>query len=489
LAELAVLWFVLTAFVVYNGLKVFKSTLYLFSPALIVSLATWGILVKSYFDFDEGTRRAFLDPDYYLIAMIYAVLCLLAFQLMFNRAQLSRNIKITEVDRAVDYLPQSVLTVYVAAIGLIGVYANYYVASAAGGFAAYYSGAHGSAVDFTQMSAYVHALPTLVWAAMLMGYVAYVRNNKSNTMLLAITLGFAALLITHTFLFGNRNGIIRLTLFIGSAYVFIYRPSFIKALPLIALLGVAVVATLTIAYIRGDTHLGSEISLLEALNNYWERKESSGGYLQVRDEAAGHEFFFNVAVIEASWRTSVYDYGAPYLFVLINFIPRQWWPSKPTEVEFGVPYFELVEQVVGWPPGEGAAPSQLGLTFLSFSWFGCLLWAAFGYACGRAFRRANLHPSIVNLGLLGSILIATVFWGTQGWNSTFFAWLMTASPFFGLKLYAKLTERQRLIGQKQMEHVQRLRAQQRDYEQFSQNPQMTYAPPSDMLTQRAPRAG
>jgi hypothetical protein len=441
MTELLVLWAIISAFVVYNAFKVFSSTLRIFSPPLIVSLLTWGVLVKSYFDFDEGTKRAFMDPDYYVFTLVYTVLCLLAYQIGFEYFQKRPFIKTPKSDALVEKMPTYVLTAYVIFVGGIGLFAQIEVASYAGGLTAYYSAVHGSGVDYTQLSAYFYSLPQFMWPAMIVGYVAYIRSDRSNKLLLIVTLIITVLLCAHTYLFGNRNGIIRLTVFLGSAYMFMYRPSFIRAVPLFVLLGFATVSTLTIAYLRDSTRLGADMSLMEAIDDYLQKSSDRGGYLTVRDEAAGHEFFFNIAVVESAWRNTTYDYGAPYIYPIINFIPRAIWLDKPTETEFGVAYFQLVEQTVGWPPGDGAAPSQLGLTFLSFSWAGCLLWAAMGAASGRVYRAAELNPSVMNLGFLGACLIANVFWGTQGWNSVFINWMFTIIPFYGLRIFAILNSK------------------------------------------------
>ncbi len=433
--EMWILWGCLSGFVALYAVRAVRDPVNIFSPALIVSLLVFGTLVKSYFEFDALSLAMLLDENYYIVTMIFAVLCLLVYCFCYERG-LRDAVKMRRIDQAVETLPVGVITACVTLIGVVGVGAQWLVAAQAGGLVAFYSKPHGSAVDYTAMSAYLYALPNFMWSALLIGLVTWGRTRGASKYLLLVTVAIGILLLAHTYLFGNRNGVIRVCLILGGAYTFIRRPSFLRSLPIVACLVAGIAIVLVIANIRDSLHLAADKSVYEAVSTYFESVDQNGGYKQVNWRAGGHELFFNVAVVQAASVTGTYDFGLPYLYPFINFVPRAFWSDKPYELDFGVNYFQLVESVAGWSPGTGAAISAIGYTFLSFSWFGCLLWGVLGFYSGHAVRRAREDSSLMNLGFLVACLIGNVYWGTQGYTAIFFGWFFTVAPFYGLRLLA-----------------------------------------------------
>lgn len=431
--EMWILWACLGGFVVFYALRPLQDTTNMFAPPLIVALLTFGILVKSYFDFDDLSKAVLLNVDAYIMTLAYAVLCMIVLCLAYEAGV--RRPSDSKSSTEVDELSRTVVTGYVILIGLIGFGAQYLIVGSAGGFAEAYSQAHGAGMGYENQSNYLNALPNFMWPALLIGYATMARKGRSP-ILLAATVVIGAALFAHTFLFGNRNGIIRFCIILGGAYAFIHRPSLKKSLPLIGMLLFGALTVDIIGRIRGDLHLGSDVSLVDAISNYFTEQKERGGYKYINWEAGGHEFFFNVAVVQSAWQMGTYDYGAQYIFPFINFIPRAWWPDKPIEFQFVVDYFELSRSVTGWDPGAGAAPSCVGLSFLAFSWLGCIPWGIFGYVCGRIVRAARDEASLMNLGWLISCLLGSIYWGTQGFSSVFFAVFFTIMPFYGLRVLA-----------------------------------------------------
>lgn len=436
--EIWLLWTILGAFVLYHGARAFRDTRSLFSPPLIVSLLVFGTLVKSYFMFDDITIDALLDHDYYLMTMVYSALCLGLYSIAFARGERACR---TGGARAVrlEELPPRYLVYCVAVVAALGFGAQWIVASHAGGWIAFYSKSHGSAVDFTQISGYIHGMPTFLWAALLIGYVALWRlRGPWRLPLLVMTVFIGCALFLHTFFFGNRNGVIRFCIFLGAPYVFIARPSFRRALPLVIALIVGVAIVQVLPHLREHLHLGAEETIAQGLASYLENLHASGGRQRLDPDRAGHELFFNVGVVQAAFVSGTYDFGAQFAYIPISFIPRFLWPEKPYEVDFGVNYFDLVSEVLGWSPGAGAAICAIGFSFLAFSWLGCVLWAIMGYVSGRAVSAARREPSLWNLGNLCAWLMANIYWGTQGVTAVFAGWFFTFVPFLVLRGIARL---------------------------------------------------
>lgn len=427
------MWACLTLFPVYYGYRVRRGSHFLFSPPLVLSLLLWGIFVKSYFEFDEQTLAAFLDTNFYSLTLLYTVFCLTAFCVLFERASGVPGKRSSKKD-IIDNLSPSIVALFVAAIAVIGLSAQFAFAERSGGLLAFYSEAHGSAGAYSTTSAYLHALPTFLWPALLMCYVFWFRGVRYRRYYLALFLLVGIALFAHTFLFGNRNGVIRFCLIIGGAYVFLVRPSLQRALPLIGLLLVAVGIVLVLPHIREHLHLGSEVGPSQALLEYLQQESKP----LISPERGGHELFFNVAVIQSAAISSTYDYGAAYIYPFINFIPRFWWPDKPYEIEFGVNIFTLTQSVTGWYAGNGAAVNAVAHSFLAFSWLGWVPWLILGYWSGREFRAVADEPSLLNLGKFLSVLLGVVYWGTQSFSAFFFNWFFMIVPFYGLMLVAPM---------------------------------------------------
>lgn len=427
------LWLCLFGFVVFYGIRVLRDIRNLFSPPLVISFLMFGILVFRYFDYDRFTLAEFLNVDAYNMTMAYTVVCLLAFSFFYEKGILLAPRR-QQAESPINQIPHGTISVYITLIAIIGFAAHLIFTSGSGGIVAFYSQPHGTGGDYNNTSAYLYALPNFLWPAMLICYVTWTSGGRRSLYLLVLLVLIIAALFTHTFLFGNRNGIIRFCIILGGAYTFIHRPSIMRSMPLLALLAFAIAAVLIVPHIRQYLYLGADRSLTEALSEYLSQQDQ----ILVRREGGGHELFFNVAVVQSAFSTGTYDYGAQYVYPFINLFPRGLWPGKPYQTDFGVDYFALVENTLGWSAGLGSAIGGVAQTFLSFSWFGFVLWGIFGFYCGRAFGAARHAPTLMNLGWLISALLASIYWGAQSFSAVFSAWFFTIIPFYGLVFLAAL---------------------------------------------------
>ena len=438
--EIIILQVILVSIFLYIFLKSINDYKYLFSPVAIVSYSIVNTFVKDYYEFPEYVKDFFLDEYYYKLTVIYAIICIISMEYFFsksvskyNKILKNRSSNLITID-ADQTIPRHVLTTYVTLLAVIGLGAQYLVALYSGGLISFYSSAHGSAGQWDKISAYLYSLPNFLWPALLISYVT-LKKGRGGRFLMFLSILIASFLAVHTFLFGNRNGVIKFVLLFVSAYAFLERPNIKKVIPILvfAALGVALVEILP--QIRQHLHLGSDMTFWEAVQEYLTKGRTE---LRVyRNQHIGHELFVTVAIVQSSIITGVHDYGMKYIFPLINFVPRALWPDKPTVIDFGVDIWNLIYEGTGWYPSLGAAYGAVGHSFLAFSWFGVIAWMMIGHQAGKLFAKAAQNPNIFNLGYFFAILVACVYWSVQAFMAFFFQWLFMALPIWALKILAR----------------------------------------------------
>lgn len=430
--EIWLLWGGLIAVVAYYGLRATTDTRYIFAPPLILGIVVAYIYIKSYFDFDELARATLMDVDYYVTALVFTLLSLVAFAVFFELGVRSSHHR-PRGSRSVDAWSSNAIGLYVVIVAVIGIGAQVAVASYSGGLTEFYSKSHGSAAKYDEISAYLYALPYFLWTALIVGTATLFKRGFRSALLIGATAIVFAALAANTFLFGNRDGIIRIGLTLGGAYVFVFRPSLLRSFPMIGTMVAAVIAISVVGQLRGNLHLGAETGVAAGLAE----QMADPNRAKYGMGETGHELVFNVAVIQAVSKAGVYSFGASYIFPFINFVPRAWWPSKPLSTDFGVNPFDLVQTVLGWRPIGGAAINSITETFVAFSWFGCLVTGVFAFACGRVFAKAHRDPTIMNIAMLVAAQVACVYWASQSFPAVFFQWLYTVVPLFGLAFVAE----------------------------------------------------
>ena len=322
-------------------------------------------------------------------------------------------------------ISKSFLLFFTFAFACIGFVAFVIFASRSGGVVQYYSAAHGSAGEFGASSAYLYSLPNFLWPALLICFHSYVKKQKHKRIFLIIGITIFIYLLFNTLIFGNRNGVIRFCIILGAAHVFINRPPIRKVKKLILVLLICVGLVAILPSIRHATHLGSTVTLLDAISGAFEDTEKNEDF-----SAVGHELPVNIAVVSAVNEYLIFDFGAQYIYPIINFVPRAIWRSKPYRSEFGVNFFELVDRHTLWRVRNGAAISAVAQSFLSFYYFGFLPWMLFGYLAGRIFGSCARAPSLGNLGSCVALILASVYWMTQSFSAFFTNWFFTIAPFY-----------------------------------------------------------
>lgn len=437
---------ILVGFVFFYGLKGLKNQHWLFCPPMIISFLIANSLVADYYQYEPDSRMLFLDDNFYIMTLAYTALCLTLMHIGFSKGYYSSKIGTLDARNHTADISNSTVIWYVTVVAAFGYAGHFYLTSQSGGLANYYSHAHGSAGAYTAVSAYVYSLSSFLWPALLIGYVAWKKNErKKSTYLLFLVVLIGLSLLAHTLLFGNRNGIIRFVLILGIIFTFVERKKISVSPSIVILVIMSYFIVKFMPYFRENLHIGAEVGIWRALQNLLDGKAEllTQGAILEQKLAGGHyfvgdELFVNVAIVQSAWESGTYDYGARYIFPILNMVPRFLWPEKPYLATFGVDHSELIFSVTGWYPGAGAAYSAVGHSFLSFSWFGCIAWLAVGFLSGRLFRNALVSPTLTRIGFLAAILIGSVYWATQAFVAFYFHTLVMALPFIGLNIVEKM---------------------------------------------------
>jgi hypothetical protein len=418
----------LVVFVSYLA-RIRRDPVYLFAaPAILTFLMSY-VFIGRYFEVSVTERNLFLSPDYYAITLLYALVCLLGF--CFFHEDGGNRIKQAKPEVELTEEVFRFRRNYALALSAVGIGGLLVFLRLSGGVMAFYSSAHGSGGAWTTTSAYIHSLPSFLWPAMLMFYSLWEHSGRKAKSALYPLLFLLVILTTHTYLMGNRNGVIRLALFLGGAYFFIRRPKGKEFTAMASVFALCFLIVMLLPHIRSSTHLGAETSVSEAFMEYMSKKKpSSRAGMKM---ATGDELFYNVAVVQGVSKQGEVGFGAQYVYVLINFIPRFVWADKPYRADFGLSGKKVAQQAVGWRVRNGAAINAVGHSFLEFWWFGCIAWAVLGYFCGRAFKSAQLNPSLHNIGLFLALDLSIVYWATQSFTAFFVGWFFVAAPFLGLR--------------------------------------------------------
>jgi len=435
------LWLLLTVFLAYYASRIIHDPRNALSPPFVVTFILYGIFVFSWFKFDELDRAQFLDTKYYALVLLYLVLCLFSFYVGFGQG-LKKSARSDPREKCLNYIPIRVKTFYVMLLAVVGFSAQLYITHRSGGIGAYYSESHGAAGDYQNISGYIHSLPLFLWPALAICiHTLQFRSNRSFELILIGVILFTAL-AAHTYLFGNRNGVIRATIVFFAVYLFVRRPSFSQTIPTLAVIAFLIPAVLILPEIRSHLHLGSSVSPIDATLDYFSELQQNNFKREVVADQTGEELFFNVAVVKGSMQQNIHDYGAGYIYPILNFVPRGLWNQKPTASEFGVSTFDLARDVIGYVK-TGPASNAVAHSYVAFSWFGCIVWAILGYASGTIFSRAMRYPDLMNIGSMIALLIALVFWCTQNFTAFFNAWFFTFMPFWGLRSLGRVLGRDR----------------------------------------------
>ena len=122
-------------------------------------------------------------------------------------------------------------------------------------------------------------------------------------------------------------------------------------------------------------------------------------------KTSDNEYFNHCQMLEANLRTGLYQYGTAHLVVLVNWVPRRFWPDKPQRSLGLLP--EAIHQIESESLsnlGVGGAWGAVADSFNNYWYFFPIFWLAIGWLTAAAFLRAQVGGSLpwklYNVGIL-----------------------------------------------------------------------------------------
>jgi hypothetical protein len=420
------LWLCLLTPLAWYALRALRHPVELFAPPLLVAFAFSGLYVFNYLAKPTWVIELFLRPDAYRLLLALTALDLVAFLLGHELARRS-----APPERGALIIPEGLLPFWSLILVVVGFAALAAFVAASGGFWAYYGAPHGSGGAWEESTAYLYSLPSFLFPAT---YLLLARRlTARRTSVLADTLLVAALgyVVFQAVVFGNRGDTIRVCLVLGVSYLTLRprRPGRVAGVGLLAIVSLA--AVLVLPYLRSALHLGAEADIQEALAGIVDADAT-------HPDVSGDELFLAAGLTQAVRKLGLFEWGLRWLFVLVNFVPRLWWPEK--HVYFAsrlVDAFEVAGNEAGYMVSPGAAWGGVAEGFLEIGWLSPLLWLILGVTGGRLWTRARSGRDVLQVGYCIGFLIGMVYSVTQGLGAGFYNWFFFAMPIWGLGLLAR----------------------------------------------------
>jgi hypothetical protein len=134
-----------------------------------------------------------------------------------------------------------------------------------------------------------------------------------------------------------------------------------------------------------------------------------------------NEYLYHCGMVATIWEFSDYQYGTGYLTLLVNWVPRQLWKSKPALGQGLLPsqWQDQLPGVVGWSMSTGAAGGGAAEVFGQFGIVSPLFWAIVGALASKLYRRsAHTGDELATAQYVG--FLCTLHWlVAQGFAAMF----------------------------------------------------------------------
>ncbi len=320
----------------------------------------------------------------------------------------------------------------------VGAAAYLYFIAASGGWVSYYAG-HGLGA-YEQVSGYVYEMRYFLFAGLLLFLLAR-KASGPNPLIDAATLATAAYLLFDAWFTNQRGSWIRLVIIFLAAYC--YDPKARarssgrrrSALPLVIVGTIAAGLIVVTPYLRGQTAIGEtslrqQLDAVSALFSDMEKIRTMSAGSTV-DE--GNELAVAVGSTAARERVGAVDYGRKWLFPILNFIPRAWWPDKPTWHDYSLSTAQTMRESGSWEPAPGAAETGVADAGYRFGRLAPIFWALLGMFLMDRYLRAGRQDA-QSLANYACLLIGFIYFVTQNMlpfvNFYLFMWLPIWSVFF-----------------------------------------------------------
>jgi hypothetical protein len=135
-----------------------------------------------------------------------------------------------------------------------------------------------------------------------------------------------------------------------------------------------------------------------------------------------NEYLYHCGMIASLIELERFQYCTGYVNLLIHWIPRQWWPDKPTLLDQGwyprVSNYEM-QELLGWQMTFGASSAGVAEAFQQFGWLVPLFWFGLAWVVGRAYAYAYYQPTAARQTLYVGTISVTHWLVSQGFTAAF----------------------------------------------------------------------
>jgi hypothetical protein len=260
-------------------------------------------------------------------------------------------------------------------IGVVGAYSVMITAAGAG-------------IDYASSSAYWYLLFYVGYPGFAAALWAVYKMSGTSRVFAA----FLLIICVSVFLAPNVMNARRGPVFPAAVILLLVSPLALKRRPKPVVIGAgfAAIALLMLLFVsaRQFTYNGGTWS--DAMENVLVVDE----VVQRGQKETDNEYINNCHLITTLWRNGKYQYGTGHFSLLVHWIPRAWWSTKPALGEGLYPteeIFDDVETEMGIKLlGAGAASGGVAETFIQYGAFCPLFWALISWVAARIFVLATL---------------------------------------------------------------------------------------------------
>jgi hypothetical protein len=172
---------------------------------------------------------------------------------------------------------------------------------------------------------------------------------------------------------------------------------------------------LTLTFIPARSYLAENSNIIEAL----QQTSVADAVTHKSREVSDNEFVYHCAVVATVHETGLYQYGTKLLMLMVHWIPREIWSSKPDRGA-GLRHRDRdlkaeLSQLTGVDMGPGMSAAGFADPFEDFGYFCPIFWFVLGVIATRVYRRARDTDSLLwkgawlNIFACGHWLIAQDF--------------------------------------------------------------------------------
>jgi hypothetical protein len=151
------------------------------------------------------------------------------------------------------------------------------------------------------------------------------------------------------------------------------------------------------------------------------RVDVTNVFLKKAYDEDDNEFLYSCCVIGTCYELDRYQWGTSYLSLAMHWIPRSWWPDKPTLATgwFDPPTPADVYEATGILPSNGSAYAGVGESFMDFGWTTPIFWFGLGWGFGRLYRKSLAQGLSTWVIVYIGMIAASHYLITQGFAAFF----------------------------------------------------------------------